>query len=127
MLQGRWQMKEALLKTQDKQRLSEMSNTTEAVVLEATRARRDSNPQPHVLISDVILPDMNGFCLAAEFEKRYPDCRVLLMSASCDRVQNGRGPRIVSKASITEAAFRLLERCRESGKASLPPAASSTP
>jgi DNA-binding NtrC family response regulator len=38
--------------------------------------------RPHALISDVILPGMNGFELAAEFATRHPDCRALLMSAS---------------------------------------------
>ena len=70
--------------------------------------------RPHALITDVILPDMDAFRLAAEFEKRYPDCRVLLMSASGPGVPNNRGgPRVVPKASIIEEAFRLLETCRE--------------
>ena len=78
---------------------------------------------PHVLISDVILSGMNGFRLAAEFERLYPDCRVLLMSAGYDREPNGRSPRVVLKASITEEAFQLLERCRESAETSRPPPA----
>ena len=70
--------------------------------------------RPHALITDVILPGMDGFRLAAEFEKRYPDCRVLLMSVSGSGVPNNRrGPRVVPKASIIEEAFRLLETCRE--------------
>jgi CheY-like chemotaxis protein len=69
--------------------------------------------QPHALITDVILPDMTGFELVAEFAERHPDCCVLLMSASYDwAVQNRRGPRVVPKASIVEEAFRLLEYCR---------------
>jgi PleD family two-component response regulator len=70
--------------------------------------------RPHALITDVILPDMDGFRLASEFGKRYPDCRVLLMSVSGFGVPNNRsGLRVVLKASIVEEAFRLLEDCRE--------------
>lgn len=47
--------------------------------------------RPHTLIADVTLPDMDGLKLAADFETRYPDCRVLLMSADSVRVpKNGR-------------------------------------
>jgi PleD family two-component response regulator len=73
--------------------------------------------KPHALIADVILPGMDGFELAAEFEKRYPDCRVLLTSASpAGFTKNGEGPRVVPKVEITEEAFRLLESCRTSAK-----------
>src|SRR5215470_14748223 len=36
--------------------------------------------RPNVLFTDVALPDMDGFKFAAEIDRRYPDCHVLLMS-----------------------------------------------
>lgn len=68
---------------------------------------------PHAVIADVTLPDMDGFQLAAEFETHYPDCRVLLMTAcSFSAPKNGRGPRVIQKASLLEEAFRLLDGLR---------------
>jgi len=68
---------------------------------------------PHVLISDVILPDMDGFNLAAKFAQRHPGCRVLLMSVGLERVlENDAGLRVVRKVSALEELFRLLEDCR---------------
>jgi response regulator RpfG family c-di-GMP phosphodiesterase len=71
--------------------------------------------KPHVLIADVTLPDMDGFKLAAQFDIRHPDCRVLLMSAGFVWAPpNGRGVRVVQKASVLEEAFQLLDDCRQS-------------
>jgi len=35
---------------------------------------------PAILISDVIMPEMNGIELAIEFKIRFPRCKVLLLS-----------------------------------------------
>lgn len=35
---------------------------------------------PALLITDVIMPTMNGIELAIEFKTRFPDCKVLLLS-----------------------------------------------
>jgi len=35
---------------------------------------------PAILISDVIMPDMNGIELAIEFQARFPNCKILLLS-----------------------------------------------
>lgn len=70
--------------------------------------------RPHALISDVTLPDMDGLRLAAEFEKRYPDCNVLLMSAAYIRSQTLNGFAVVQKDAVVEGAFRLLDTCRRS-------------
>jgi DNA-binding NtrC family response regulator len=37
---------------------------------------------PDLLITDVLMPDMNGVDLAIHFEILYPECKVLLVSAS---------------------------------------------
>ena len=37
---------------------------------------------PHLLVSDVMMPGMNGVQLAIEFKKRCPDCKVLLCSGA---------------------------------------------
>lgn len=46
--------------------------------LEALKA--DSKPSLDLLISDVMMPRMSGIELAIEFCRRYPNCRVLLLS-----------------------------------------------
>lgn len=37
---------------------------------------------PDFLVSDVIMPDMNGVELAAEVKRRFPACRIVLVSGS---------------------------------------------
>jgi DNA-binding NtrC family response regulator len=37
---------------------------------------------PQALISDVVMPGMNGLDLAAYFDERYPACKVLLISGN---------------------------------------------
>jgi DNA-binding NtrC family response regulator len=37
---------------------------------------------PHFLISDVMMPEMNGIELALQFSTDFPKCRVLLMSGN---------------------------------------------
>jgi DNA-binding response OmpR family regulator len=68
--------------------------------------------KPHAAVLDVILPDVEDFQFVAEFERRFPECRVLLTSA-WDFVMDPpkvRAPhRIVRKAVLMEELLRFLE------------------
>jgi DNA-binding response OmpR family regulator len=62
----------------------------------ASALRRLEEFQPEIVISDVIMPGMNGIEVCAEIQTRFPDCRILLFSgqtASNDllRVAHGQG------------------------------------
>lgn len=35
---------------------------------------------PSLLISDVVMPDLNGFDLAVQIVELYPDCKILMFS-----------------------------------------------
>ena len=41
-----------------------------------------SKEPPDFVISDVIMPKVNGFELATELQKRFPACQILLISGS---------------------------------------------
>jgi two-component system OmpR family response regulator len=69
--------------------------------------------RPHALIADMILPDMDGFVLAAKFERLYPGCRVLLMSAGLSQATKIKtGLRVVPKTGALDEAYRLLDDLR---------------
>jgi FixJ family two-component response regulator len=49
-------------------------NSAEAAILSA------KSDCPALLITDVVMPEMNGIELAIHFKSSYPDCKVLLFS-----------------------------------------------
>jgi DNA-binding NtrC family response regulator len=46
--------------------------------------KRLSDIRPDVLITDIVLPRMNGIDLAIKIKKGWPDCKVLLFSGQYD-------------------------------------------
>jgi len=79
---------------------------------EALRAAEDF--KPHAVVLDAILRDMDGFKLAAEFERRLPACRVLLTSAwDYEREPaHVRWPyRVVHKAALMDELSQFLDSC----------------
>jgi DNA-binding NtrC family response regulator len=46
--------------------------------LDALRAAR--SVQPHFLLTDIVMPNMNGIELAIQIQQLYPGCKVLLSS-----------------------------------------------
>ncbi len=69
------------------------------------------NPPPDLVISDVMMPRLDGFALAAEIRDRAPDTRILLMSgyAGTDATGHGGAEAMLVKPFTPDA---LLERVR---------------
>jgi DNA-binding NtrC family response regulator len=42
--------------------------------------------KPDLLISDFQMPEMNGIALAAQFQSKYPDCKVLMISGAMNQL-----------------------------------------
>ena len=58
---------------------------------EALRLMRDLREGPALVISDVVMPVMNGRELVAELRRRQPTLPVLLISGYSDAVENSNG------------------------------------
>ena len=59
---------------------------------------------PDILISDVMLPQMNGVDLAIQFKALYPTCRVLLFSGQAATTD------LLSRASESGHTFDVLPK-----------------
>lgn len=59
---------------------------------------------PELLISDVVMPGMNGVQLAILIRERFPECRILLFSGQASTVN------ILKMAGNREHKFELLEK-----------------
>ena len=80
--------------------------------------------KPHVTISDVMMPGMDGLELAAWLDEHHPECKVLLISAHPDgylhrvsAARNGRPHRILSKPVYPSEILKFIASCgRASGQ-----------
>ena len=74
---------------------------------------------PQMLLSDVVLPGMNGFDLAAKVKSRIPDCEVILFSgeySTCDVVSRHTDGHdfltMIKPVHPTDLLARVWERLR---------------
>ncbi len=86
--------------------------------LEAVDTARRFNP--HVLLSDVRMPGLDGFELAQYFAVHYPDCRVLLMSGHASAVESagifvesGAFVNVLTKPIFPETILDFISSCGE--------------
>lgn len=63
-----------------------------------------SHLQPEIVLSDVVMPGMNGVDMAVEIEQRYPACRVILFSGQVGTVD------LLAGARRRGYDFRLLAK-----------------
>jgi len=59
---------------------------------------------PQLLVTDVLMPELTGFDLAAKIQEINPSCKVLLFTG-----QPGRG-RLLFKTEAADLGFELLEK-----------------
>jgi DNA-binding response OmpR family regulator len=59
---------------------------------------------PDLLITDVIMPDMNGVDLAIHFKNLYPRCKILLFSAAASTLD------LLDDARLRGYDFELLDK-----------------
>ena len=78
---------------------------------------------PDAVISDIYMPRMNGFQLAAAISGRFPECMVLLTSANSELSSSSQKPqqfRIVPKSSLLDELNDFLESCYPASAAKIP-------
>jgi signal transduction histidine kinase/CheY-like chemotaxis protein len=85
---------------------------------EALQVAETMSPPPALLLSDVVMPGMNGFDLAHSLVERLPSLKVLLVSGYPDKAIGARavspnGYRILAKpytpAALTQAIREMLD------------------
>lgn len=59
---------------------------------------------PDLIISDVMMPEMNGIELAIQIEERYPECRILLISGL------GSSFALLEEASQKGHSFEIMSK-----------------
>ena len=63
---------------------------------------------PAILLSDVLMPGMNGFELALEIKRRFPSCRLLLFSGQTATAQLAQ--RFIDQFTGLGYRFELLPK-----------------
>lgn len=100
--------------------LNRSGHTSKAVYsgLEAIEAARDF--KPHAMLSDVMMPGMNGIELARYFAENHAQCRVLLMTAydsALDIAQaylpSGHFFNVLLKPVLPKTALAFVDSCGE--------------
>lgn len=91
-------------------------------------ARRIAETQPvHLLLTDVVMPIMNGLDLAAKVEAVSPTTKVLLMSGYSTAAVKGSGRPLVSKPFRTADLVSAIKQMLDSRSAFRRPGASPGP
>lgn len=89
---------------------------TAAAVYSAEEALRVAEEfSPHALISDVMMPGMNGPELLLTFAERFPRCRTVLMTAnqwSPEVFIHGLRIKVLQKPFDLKDVFEFLADCR---------------
>lgn len=72
---------------------------------------------PHLLLTDVVMPNMNGIELAIQIKQLWPDCKVLLCSGQAETVdliaaarEQGNHFEVVAKPIHPDDLFKTIER-----------------
>jgi hypothetical protein len=109
------------------------SRPSEALAL----AKREEEPPCDVLLTDVVLPQMNGFELAERLRRRWPELRVVAMSGYAGRFSmNGsaapEGVPLLTKPFTLHALLGALEATPElagagASRTATPPGRSGPP
>jgi DNA-binding NtrC family response regulator len=88
-------------------------SASEAVVVAA-------NFKPQALLSDVLMPGMNGIELAHYFTENFTDCKLLLMTGQASAsdlaesfVPHGLLPNILTKPVLPQTVLAFVARCAE--------------
>ncbi len=82
---------------------------TPAEALELSKTHQD---QVHVLMTDVVLPGMNGDALAEEFSRTHPETKILFVSAFTENVVSQRG-RLESGTNFLQKPFTHRDLTRK--------------
>jgi CheY-like chemotaxis protein len=78
------------------------TNPLDALKRIQTAAQEFTHPDPDILISDVMMPELSGIDLAIETRRWLPDCKILLFSGAADQ--------LLHQAGEDGLDFRLLQK-----------------
>lgn len=71
---------------------------------------------PHVLISDIVMPRMSGLQLARYYAEHHPECRVLLISGNVTKLlaeaeSDGPLPQVLEKPVHPAQILAFIDSC----------------